>query len=86
MKGASSDAPFVVFSTIISAVLCGGRGLPQGERSIPLFILPLDEENSRKVKQLIGGSQGQRVYDSDGLAITQCGGSGCMVENKSVSD
>jgi len=59
-----------------------GRGLPQGERSIPLFILPLDEGNSRKVKQLIGGSQGQRVYDSDGLAITQCGGSGCMVEKQ----
>ena len=37
-----------------------------------------DEENSRKVKQLIGGSQGQRVYDSDGFAVTQCSGSGGM--------
>jgi len=37
-----------------------------------------DEENSRKVKQLIGGSQGQRVYDPDGLAVTQCSGSGGM--------
>ena len=37
-----------------------------------------DEENSRKVKQLIGGSQGQRVYDPDGFAVTQCSGSGGM--------
>ena len=37
-----------------------------------------DEENSRKVKQLIGGSQGQRVYAHDGLAVTQCSGSGGM--------
>lgn len=35
-----------------------------------------NEENSRKVKQLIGGSQGSRVYDPEGLAITQCAGSG----------
>ncbi len=37
-----------------------------------------DEENSRKVKQLIGGSQGQRVYAPEGLAVTQCSGSGGM--------
>ena len=37
-----------------------------------------DEENSQKVKQLIGGSQGQRVYDPDGFAVTQCSGSGGM--------
>jgi DNA (cytosine-5)-methyltransferase 1 len=37
-----------------------------------------DSENSRKIKQLIGGSQGQRVYTSDGLAVTQCSGSGGM--------
>ena len=35
-----------------------------------------NEENSWKVKQLIGGSQGSRVYDPEGLAITQCAGSG----------
>ena len=35
-----------------------------------------NEENSRKVKQLIGGCQGQRVYAPDGLAVTQCSGSG----------
>lgn len=27
---------------------------------------------------MIGGSQGQRVYDTDGLAVTQCSGSGGM--------
>lgn len=37
-----------------------------------------NEENSRKVKQLIGGCQGQRVYAPDGLAVTQCSGSGGM--------
>lgn len=37
-----------------------------------------DEENSRKIRQLIGGSQGQRVYSPDGLAVTQCSGSGGM--------
>ncbi|MDE6730221.1 MAG: DNA (cytosine-5-)-methyltransferase [Oscillospiraceae bacterium] len=38
----------------------------------------VDEKNSRKVRQLIGGSQGQRVYETDGLAVTQCSGSGGM--------
>lgn len=37
-----------------------------------------DEENSRKVKQLIGGCQGARVYDPEGMAVTQCSGSGGM--------
>ena len=37
-----------------------------------------DKENSRKVKQLISGSQGSRVYDPEGLAVTQCSGSGGM--------
>lgn len=37
-----------------------------------------NEENSRKVKQLIGGCQGQRVYATDRLAVTQCSGSGGM--------
>ena len=35
-----------------------------------------DAENSRKVQQLIGGCQGDRVYDPVGLAVTQCAGSG----------
>lgn len=38
----------------------------------------VDEENSRKVRQMIGGSQGKRVYQTDGLAVTQCSGSGGM--------
>lgn len=37
-----------------------------------------DCQNSRKTEQLIGGSQGSRVYDSNGLAATQCSGSGGM--------
>ena len=38
----------------------------------------LSEENCEKGKpeQLIGGSQGQRVYSTDGTAVTQCSGSG----------
>ena len=68
-----------------------GFGVPQSRRRIYLAgclgtdcsgkILAfggVDEENSRKVQQLIGGSQGQRVYASDGLAVTQCSGSGGM--------
>ena len=37
-----------------------------------------DAENSseRKPEQLIGGSQGSRVYSTDGAAVTQCSGSG----------
>ena len=31
-----------------------------------------------ELKQLIGGSQGSRVYAADGLASTQCSGSGGM--------
>ena len=37
-----------------------------------------DRQNSRKTEQLIGGSQGSRVYDPNGLASTQCSGSGGM--------
>ena len=35
-------------------------------------------QNSRKTEQIIGGSQGSRVYDTKGLASTQCSGSGGM--------
>jgi DNA (cytosine-5)-methyltransferase 1 len=48
---------------------CSGQILAFGES---------DSKNSRKVKQLVGGSQGQRVYAPDGLAVTQCSGSGGM--------
>lgn len=37
-----------------------------------------DSQNCRKAEQIIGGSQGTRVYDPDGLAVTQCSGSGGM--------
>ena len=37
-----------------------------------------DRQNSRKTEQIIGGSQGSRVYDPNGLASTQCSGSGGM--------
>lgn len=37
-----------------------------------------DSQNCRKTEQIIGGSQGTRVYDPDGLAVTQCSGSGGM--------
>ena len=37
-----------------------------------------DSKNSRKTEQIIGDSQGSRVYDSNGLASTQCSGSGGM--------
>lgn len=48
---------------------CSGKILAFGKSN---------EENSRKIRQLIGGSQGQRVYSPDGLAVTQCSGSGGM--------
>lgn len=37
-----------------------------------------DSQYCRKTEQIIGGSQGTRVYDPDGLAVTQCSGSGGM--------
>lgn len=37
-----------------------------------------DSQNCRKTEQIIGGSQGTRVYDPDGLAVTQCSDSGGM--------
>ena len=57
-----------------------------GERS-PAEILAFGESGNEdsndsgektKLKQLIGGSQGSRVYAPDGLASTQCSGSGGM--------
>lgn len=48
---------------------CSGKILSFGE---------VDAENSGKAEQLIGGSQGQRVYGTNGNAVTQCSGSGGM--------
>lgn len=43
-----------------------------------LYFGNVRKETDRKVRQMIGGSQGQRVYQTDGLAVTQCSGSGSM--------
>lgn len=68
-----------------------GFGIPQSRRRLflvgylgnrcPVKILAFggnDEENCEKGKpeQLIGGSQGSRVYSTNGTAVTQCNGSG----------
>jgi len=41
-------------------------------------ILPIGGENRATLKQIIGGCQGERVYDSEGVActLTGCGGGG----------
>ena len=41
-------------------------------------ILAFGESNKKNLWQLVGGCQGQRVYSPDGLAATQCSGSGGM--------
>ena len=66
-------------------------GIPQSRRRLflvgylgnrcPVKVLAFggnDEENCEKGKpeQLIGGSQGSRVYSTNGTAVTQCSGSG----------
>ena len=70
-----------------------GFGVPQSRRRLfivgylgercPAEILSFRRGNAedgkeRKLEQLIGGSQGSRVYDPNGLAATQCSGSGGM--------
>ncbi|MEE0186635.1 MAG: DNA (cytosine-5-)-methyltransferase [Oscillospiraceae bacterium] len=70
-----------------------GFGVPQSRRRLfivgylgercPAEILSFGRCNAengkeRKLEQLIGGSQGSRVYDPNGLAATQCSGSGGM--------
>lgn len=39
-------------------------------------IFPLASRDAKNLRQIIGGSQGQRVYDPDGIACTQCAGAG----------
>ena len=39
-------------------------------------IFPLASRDAKNLRQIIGGSQGQRVYDPSGIACTQCAGSG----------
>lgn len=48
---------------------CSGKILAVGRSN---------SQNSRETEQIIGGSQGSRVYDPNGLASTQCSGSGGM--------
>lgn len=70
-----------------------GFGVPQSRRRLfivgylgercPAEILSFGRSNAengkeRKPEQLIGGSQGSRVYSTDGAAVTQCSGSGGM--------
>ena len=68
-----------------------GFGIPQSRRRLflvgylgdrcPAEILSFGRGNAengreRKPEQLIGGSQGSRVYSTQGTAVTQCSGSG----------
>lgn len=41
-------------------------------------ILPITRENTATLKQIIGGRQGERIYDSDGLACTLLGCTGVL--------
>lgn len=61
-------------------------GVPQQRRRLYIIgyldercagqIFPLTCGNAENLKQIIGGSQGKRVYDISGVACTQCAGSG----------
>ena len=61
-------------------------GVPQQRRRLYIVgcldprcagkIFPLSGGNAKNLKQLIPGPQGQRVYETDGIACTQCAGSG----------
>lgn len=61
-------------------------GVPQQRRRLYIVanlggrstgrIFPLTCGNAENLKQLIPGPQGQRVYKTDGVACTQCAGSG----------
>jgi DNA (cytosine-5)-methyltransferase 1 len=61
-------------------------GVPQSRKRLFAFgyidpecagkVLPILECNSQTLRQIIGGSQGQRVYDPRGLSCTLTSGSG----------
>ena len=61
-------------------------GVPQQRRRLYIvgslggcgtgWVFPLSCGNAKNLKELIPGAQGQRVYDPEGVACTQCAGSG----------
>jgi len=61
-------------------------GVPQSRKRVYAFcyldercagkVLPILRENSQTLKQLVGGKQGHRVYDSNGLSCTLTSGGG----------
>ena len=61
-------------------------GVPQQRRRLYIVgyldsrcagkVFPLGSSNAKNLKQLIPGAQGQRVYETDGIACTQCAGAG----------
>lgn len=61
-------------------------GIPQQRRRLYIVgyldsrcagkVFPLGSSNAKNLKQLIPGAQGQRVYETDGIACTQCAGAG----------
>lgn len=61
-------------------------GVPQQRRRLYIVaslgaecagrIFPIEGGNAENLKELIAGPQGQRVYDPNGVACTQCAGSG----------
>ena len=61
-------------------------GVPQERRRLYIVgyleprcagqIFPLACGDAENLRQIVGGSQGQRVYDTNGIACTQCAGSG----------
>ena len=61
-------------------------GVPQSRKRVYIVgyldprcagkVFPLSGCNAKNLKQLIPGPQGQRVYETDGIACTQCAGSG----------
>lgn len=61
-------------------------GVPQQRRRLYIVgyfgtecagqIFPLCNSDAKDLRTIFGGSQGQRVYDAEGVACTQCAGSG----------
>ena len=52
------------------------KGLPDFDLLCAGQIFPLGSSYAKDLKQLIPGAQGQRVYETDGVACTQCASAG----------